>query len=139
MRSHQTSRTWQISHFGIKYEFGISFKREKKMDAEDKILMMGYLLMKKRRNHQQQKQWSEKYFCWITRCHSSFVVTCCTTFCHLLTLVITQCTTRLSFYKRSFLYCFIELQSLPNFVCSCIFDGLTSKVADVLAVFLWSQ
>ena len=127
MRSHQTSRTWQISHFGIKYEFGISFKREKKMDAEDKILMMGYLLMKKRRNHQQQKQWSEKYFCWITRCHSLY---------HFLSLVITRYTTRLPFYKRSFLYCFIELQSLPNFVCSCIFDGLTSKVADVLAVFL---
>ena len=31
------------------------------MDAENKILMMGYLLMRNRRNHQQQEQWSEKY------------------------------------------------------------------------------
>ena len=41
----------------------------KKMDPEDKILMMGYILMRKRRNRQQWKKWSEKYFCCITRCH----------------------------------------------------------------------
>ena len=71
MRSHQLS---QISHFRIKYEFSISFKREirerldkKKVDVEDEILIMGYLLMKrkmrKRRNHRQQNSGSEKYFC----------------------------------------------------------------------------
>ena len=77
MHSHQTSRSSQISLFRIKYEFDISFKIEiwEKLDknkiyAEDEIIIMGYLLMKKRRNHQQRKQWSEKYFCCITRCHS---------------------------------------------------------------------
>ena len=69
----------------------------KKMDAEDEILMMGYLLMRKRSNHQQRKMWSEKYFCSITRCHS-------------LPLVITRFTTCLSFYKRSFFYSFIKLK-----------------------------
>ena len=47
-----------------------------------------------------------------------------------------SCTTPLSLYKRSLLYCFIKLKSLPNFVCSFIFDGLTPKVADISAVFL---
>ena len=44
----------------------------KKMDAEDEILMVGYLLMRKRRNNQQKKQRSEKYFCCVTRCHSMY-------------------------------------------------------------------
>ena len=123
MRSHQTSRTWQISHFGIKYEFGISFKREKKMDAEDKILMMGYLLMKKRRNHQQQKQWSEKYFCWITRCHSSFVVTR-----HSLSLVVPL-----------FVTCWHSLSLNVPLVCRFISDPFStvlssSKVYQILFV-----
>ena len=38
-----------------------------------------------------------------------------------------------------FLYYFIRPKSLLNFVCSFIFDELTSKVTDVSAVFLWSQ
>ena len=68
MCSHQIS---QLSHFRIKYELGISFKRnlrkawQKKTDAEDETLMMGYLLMKrkmrKRRNHQ-RKQWVREIF-----------------------------------------------------------------------------
>ena len=32
----------------------------KKMDAEDEILMVGYLLMRKRRNHQQKKDSGQK-------------------------------------------------------------------------------
>ena len=62
----------------------------------------------------------------------SFVVTRCTTLCYSLTLFIT----RLSFYKRSFLYSFIEFKCLPNLVCSFIFDELASKGRDVSAVFL---
>ena len=53
MRSHQIS---QISHFRIKYEFGISFKREiwekqdkKRSMRKTRYLMMGYLLMKRKR------------------------------------------------------------------------------------------
>ena len=69
----------------------------KKMDAEDEILMMGYLLMRKRSNHQQRKKWSGKYFCSITRCHS-------------LPLVINRFSTRLSFYKRPFFHSFIKLK-----------------------------
>ena len=46
----------------------------KKIDPEDEILMMVYLLMRKRRNHQQPKKWSEKYFSCITRCHSLSLV-----------------------------------------------------------------
>ena len=34
----------------------------KKMDAEDEILMVGYLLMRKRRNNQQQKTAVRKIF-----------------------------------------------------------------------------
>ena len=42
-----------------------------------------------------------------TRCHLlhhslSFVITRCITHCHSLSFVVTQCTSRLSFYKRSF-------------------------------------
>ena len=77
MCSHQISRTSQISDFRIKYEVGISFKRtisekldKKKMDAEDELLMMRYLLMRKRRS-QQRKQWSEKPFV-VIRCHSLY-------------------------------------------------------------------
>ena len=90
------------------------------MDAEDKILMMGYLLMRKRRNHRmiQQKCFFDHCFCCSKTVikekfllyHSlspwsslSFVVSRFTTLCHSLTLVITRCTTRLSKYKRSFL------------------------------------
>ena len=40
--------------------------RQKGIDAEDEILMMGYLLMKremeKRRNHRQLKQWVREMF-----------------------------------------------------------------------------
>ena len=57
MRSHQIS---QIPHFQIKYEFGISFKREKRLDAEDEILMMGYLLIKRKmreKKYQQKLGW----------------------------------------------------------------------------------
>ena len=112
MRSHQSSKTSKISYFRIKYEllFHLEEKFEKswtkKMDAEDEILMVGYLLMRKRRNHQQKRQRSEKYFCCVTRCHSMY---------HSLSFVITRCTTLLSFYKRSFLNCFNTFKSLPKF------------------------
>ena len=134
-RSHQTSRTSQISQISI-FHLKEKFEKSstKQMDVEDKIFMMGYLLMRKRGNCQQQKQWPEKYFCLITRCHSLSLVVPLFAICwHSLSL------DERSLYERSFLYCFIKLQSLPNFVCSFIFDGLTSKVADVSAVFLWSQ
>ena len=45
MRSHQIS---QISHFRIKYDFGIFFKRnlrkakQKKIDTENEILVMAW-------------------------------------------------------------------------------------------------
>ena len=105
------------------------------MDAEDEILMLGCLLMRKRRNHEKRKQWLEKYFCCIIRCHSfSFVAIRCFSL-YQSSFFIPRRTTRPSFYKQSFLFCFIKLKSLPNFVCSFIFDGLSSKVADVLAVF----
>ena len=61
MRSHQTSRTSQILHFRTKYEVVFHPKRaiweklNKKMSAEDEVLIIGYLPMRKRRNHQQQK------------------------------------------------------------------------------------
>ena len=42
----------------------------------------------------------------VTRCHSlSLAVPLAVTCCHSLSLVVTRCTTRLSFYKRSFLKC----------------------------------
>ena len=49
----------------------------------------------------------------VTRCHSLPLV---------VPLVVTRFTTRLSFYKRSFLYCFIRLKSLPNFVHSFLMN-----------------
>ena len=143
MRSHQTSRTSQISHFWTKYEFGISLKREiwekpnKKDGCSRQDINDGVFVNEKEKKSSITKTVVREIF---LLDHSlSLVVICCTTLCHSLTLVITRCTTRLSFYKLSFLYCFIELKSLPNFVCSFIFDRLTSKVADVSAVFLWSQ
>ena len=48
------------SVFHLKEKFEKSWT--KKMDVEDKILMTGYLLMRKRGNHQQQKQWSKNIF-----------------------------------------------------------------------------
>ena len=74
-RSHQTSRTSQISQISI-FHLKEKFEKSstKQMDVEDKIFMMGYLLMRKRGNCQQQKQWPEKYFCLITRCHSLSLV-----------------------------------------------------------------
>ena len=78
--------------------------------------MMGYLLMKKREDHQQRKNWSDKYFCCITRCHLlSLVVIRYQAF--VVPLVVTRFTTRLSFYKQSFLYCFIKLK----FTKLCLF------------------
>ena len=121
------------SVFYLKEKFQKSWAKK---DSEDEILMMGYLLMRKRRNHQQQKLVREIFLLY----HSlSFVATQCHSLYHSLSLVTNRCTTFLFFYKRSFLYCFMKLKSLPNFVCSFIFDGSTSKVADVSAVFLWSQ
>ena len=77
---------------------------------------MGYLLMKKRENHQQRKNWSEKYFCCITRCHSfSLVVIRYHAF--VVPLVVSRFTIHLSFYKQSFLHCFIKL----NFTKLCLF------------------
>ena len=123
MHFHQTSSNSQISHSRIKHQFGIWSNlrkaRQKKMDAEDEALIMGYLLMRKRRNYQKRKQCCGKYFCCITCRHS-------------LSIFVTP----FSFYKRSFLYCFIKPKHLPNIVCSFIFDRLTSKVADVSVVFL---
>ena len=109
MRSHQTFRTYKFTNITFLnkiwsryfiWKSNMRKARQKKMHAEDKILMMGYLLMRKRRNYRQRKQWPEKYFCF-------------TILCHLLSLVVppvvTWCTTRLSFYKRFFLYYFIKL------------------------------
>ena len=48
------------SVFHLKEKFEKSWT--KKMDAEDEILMTGYLLMRKRRKHQQQKQRSKNIF-----------------------------------------------------------------------------
>ena len=45
-----------------------------------------------------------------------FVVSLVVILCHSLSL-----DTLLSFYKRSFLYCFINLKSLPIFFCSFLF------------------
>ena len=72
-RSHQASRTSQISQISI-FHLKEKFEKSstKQMDVEDKIFMMGYLLMRKRGNCQQQKQWPEKYFCLITRCRSLY-------------------------------------------------------------------
>ena len=90
------------------------------MAAQDEIFMMAYLLMRKRRNHQQRKQWSDKYFCCITRFHFLSLVVICYhhSLYHSLSLVITRCITFLYFYKRSLLYCFIKLKSLPKY---CLF------------------
>ena len=106
----------------------------KKMDAEDEILMVGYLLMRKRRNHQQKKQRSEKYFCCVTRCHSMY---------HSLSFVITRCTTLLSFYKRSFLNCFNTFKSLPKFCFLIHFRWVDVKSSrcfgglSLISIILW--
>ena len=54
--------------------------------------------------------------CCTTRCHSlslivALVVSGCTTRCHSLSLFVTRCTTRLSFYKRSILRAWKKLNS----------------------------
>ena len=106
----------------------------KKMDAEDEILMVGYLLMRKRRNHQQKKQRSEKYFCCVTRCHSMY---------HSLSFVITRCTTLLSFYKWSFLNCFNTFKSLPKFCLLIHFRWVDVKSSrcfgglSLISIILW--
>ena len=122
MRSRQIS---QISHFRIKYEFGISFKWENftpnlfffiPFVAFIPFLRNASFFFQIQFNHisKTARIYLDHYFivCW------NFNIFTTVMFC---------------------LHYFIMLKSLPNFVCSFIFDELTSKVADVSAVFPWSQ
>ena len=122
MRSRQIS---QISHFRIKYEFGISFKWENftpnlfffiPFVAFIPFLRNAFFFFQIQFNHisKTARIYLDHYFivCW------NFNIFTTVMFC---------------------LHYFIMLKSLPNFVCSFIFDELTSKVADVSAVFPWSQ
>ena len=122
MRSRQIS---QISHFRIKYEFGISFKWENftpnlfffiPFVAFIPFLRNASFFFQIQFNHisKTARIYLDHYFivCW------NFNIFTTVMFC---------------------LHYFIMLKSLPNFVCSFIFDELTSKVADSSAVFPWSQ
>ena len=117
----------------LKYEFGISFKKQfeksqtKKVDEEDEILNWSVFSNEKKRNHHKRKQWSDKY-----------VVPFVVIRCYSLSLVVALVDNR--FYSLSLdvlLVClflsdsFSTVLSSPSFVCSFIFHGLTSKVADV--------
>ena len=129
MRSRQIS---QISHFRIKYEFGISVKWENftpnfffflpfvafiiNAGEFSFLLRNAFFFFQIQFNHisKTARIYLDHYFivCW------NFNIFTTVMFC---------------------LHYFIMLKSLPNFVCSFIFDELTSKVADVSAVFPWSQ
>ena len=98
------------------------------MDEEDEILNWSVFSNEKKRNHQKRKQWSDKYF----------VVPFVVIRCYSLSLVVALVDNR--FYSLSLdvlLVClflsdsFSTVLSSPSFVCSFIFHGLTSKVADV--------
>ena len=75
----------------------------------------GIFINEKEKKSSIGKKWSMKYFCCITHCHSLSLV---------VPLVVTQFTTPLSFYKRSFLYCFVRLKVyLTLFVHSFSMDS----------------
>ena len=129
MRSHQIS---QISHFRIKYEYLVSHLKEKILRHAFlpifffipfvafviKAGEFSYLL----RN---------PFFFQIRFNHISKTARLC------FQTIILQYVKILTFLLQSrFLYYFIKSKSLPNFVCSFIFDELTPKVRDVSAVFL---
>ena len=122
MRSRQIS---QISHFRIKYEFGISFKWENftpnlfffiPFVAFIPFLRNASFFFQIQFNHisKTARIYLDHYFivCW------NFNIFTTVMFC---------------------LHYFIMLKSLPNFVCSFIFDELTSKVAEFSVVSPWSQ
>ena len=97
------------------------------MDEEDEILNWSVFSNEKKRNHHKRKQWSDKY-----------VVPFVVIRCYSLSLVVALVDNR--FYSLSLdvlLVClflsdsFSTVLSSPSFVCSFIFHGLTSKVADV--------
>ena len=96
--------------------------------------MMGYLLMKKRENHQQRKNWSDKYFCCITRCHSLSLVVI--RYQALVVPLLSLDLPLVCLFIDNPFFTVLSSSNLPNFVYSFIFDGLTSKVTDVSAVFL---
>ena len=89
-------------------------------------------LMKKTRNHRHRKQWSEKYFCFITCCHSLSLV---------LSLVATRCITRVSFYKRSLL--FYQAQKFNKFWLFTHFEWADVKSSgcfsgiSLISIILW--
>ena len=91
----------------------------------------------------------------VTRCHSlyhplSFVETRYKTRCHSISLVVTRCTNRLSYYKQSVIFCeyceifknsfFCRTPLVAAFEASCITENtLASHTSKSGCIYLWSD
>ena len=127
------------------------------MDAEDEILMMGYLLLRKRRNHQQRKQWLKKYCRCIISCHSLYHSILCllfyqaqkfTNFClfihfRWIDVKSSKCFSGLSFIRSSHQKCYIVKGVLRNFakfigqfLCKSLFFNKVAGLSHFFVVSL---
>ena len=71
-----------------------------------------------------------------TRCHTlSLILPLVVIRCHSLSLFVTRCTTRLSFYKRSFFLMHINRRRIPNIYIKTI----TAGKKDSLKKIVWSE